>query len=124
MRTDTRNHCNSSRGLHFNSGNGSTLQPLDIGHDEYIGLVDPDTAFWALVQKDKLGEALTPGPFLDQYRQKAAEFGAEMDRSRFAVTPSAVYFNPTERCNLNCTYCYLPETSRQDGSHMPVEKVL
>jgi uncharacterized protein len=114
----------SSRGLHFNSGNGGTLQPIDIGHDNYIGLVDPDTAFWALVQKDKLGEALTPGPFLDQYREKAAAFAEEMHRFRFNVTPSAVYFNPTERCNLNCSYCYLPENMRKDGLHMPAEQVL
>ncbi len=114
----------SSRGLHFNSGIGGTLQPIDIGHDNYIGVVDPDTAFWALIQKDKLGEALTPGPFLDQYREKAAAFAEEMHRFRFNVSPSAVYFNPTERCNLNCSYCYLPESMRKDGIHMPVEHVL
>jgi uncharacterized protein len=114
----------SSRGQHFNTGSGNTLQTLDIGHSEYLGLVDPDTAFWALIQKEKLGETLTSGPFLDQYRQKAAGFAAEMDKLRFGVTPSAVYFNPTERCNLNCSYCYLPDDLRKDGHHMPVEKVL
>ncbi len=124
MRTETKKPGISSRGLQFNTGNGNTLQPLDIGHDNYLGLVDPDTAFWALVQKDKLGEALTPGPFLEQYREKAASFAEEMEKFRFSVTPSAVYFNPTERCNLNCTYCYLPETMRQDGRHMPVDQVL
>lgn len=124
MRIETKEQNVSSRGLHFNTGSGNTLQPLDIGHEEYLGLVDPDTAFWALVQKDKLGEVLTAGHFLQQYRQKAAQFAAEMDKLRFGVTPSAVYFNPTERCNLNCTYCYLPETLRKDGRHMPVEKVL
>ncbi len=124
MRIETRDRCVSSRGQHFNTGNGGTLQPLDIGHDEYLGLVDPDTAFWALVEKSKLGEALTPGPFLEQYRKNAATFAAEMDKLRFGVTPSAVYFNPTERCNLNCSYCYLPDTLRRDGHHMPVSKVL
>jgi uncharacterized protein len=114
----------ASRGLHFNTGSGSTLQPLDIGHASYLGLVDPDTAFWALVQKDKLGEAISPGPFLDEYRRKAADFAAEMQGFRFGLTPSAVYFNPTERCNLNCSYCYLPEDMRPNGRHMSTEKVL
>jgi uncharacterized protein len=114
----------SSRGLHFNSGDGSTLQPLDIGHNEYLALVDPDTAFWALIQKEKLGEALSPRPFLDLYREKAAAFAEEMHRFRFGLTPSAVYFNPTERCNLNCAYCYLPEDLRQNGRHMPAEQLL
>jgi uncharacterized protein len=124
MSIEAKNQVISSRGLYFNTGSGSTLQPLDIGHDEFLALVDPDTAFWALIPKDKVGEALTPGPFLQQYREKAASFSEEMNRFRFALTPSAVYFNPTERCNLNCSYCYLPEDTRKDGRHMPVEKVL
>jgi uncharacterized protein len=37
--------------------------------------------------------------------------------------PSAVYFNPTERCNLNCTYCYLPEKLRRHGEHMSQERI-
>ena len=39
-------------------------------------------------------------------------------RLRFGLKPSAVYFNPTERCNLNCTYCYIPEDMRRNGQHM------
>ena len=124
MSTQPKMQQASSRGLHFNTGNGNTLQPVDIGHQQYIALVDPDTAFWALVQKEKLGEALSLGPFLQQYREKAAGFAEEMKKFRFSVTPSAVYFNPTERCNLNCSYCYLPETLRQHGHNMPVEGVL
>lgn len=114
----------SSRGLQFNTGNGCTLQPLDIGHADYLGLVDPDTAFWALVRKDKLGEALSDGPFLTQYRRKAASFAREMENFRFALKLSAVYFNPTERCNLNCSYCYLPNDMRKSGEHMSKEKLL
>lgn len=124
MDMEAKKHKISPRGLYCNTGAGRTLQPLDIGHKEYIGLVDPDTAFWALIQKDKLGEALTSGPFLEQYLQKADAFAAEMERLRFTVKPSAVYFNPTERCNLNCSYCYLPEQMRHHGRHMPVDRVL
>ena len=43
------------RGRYVNTGNGPMLQPIDIGHNTYIGLVDPDTAFWSLVKKGKLG---------------------------------------------------------------------
>jgi uncharacterized protein len=42
---------------------------------------------------------------------------------RFGLTPSAVYFNPTERCNFNCTYCYLPEEMRRNGKNMTVEEL-
>ena len=47
-----------SRGRYVNTGNGPMLQPIDIGHDIYVGLVDPDTAFWSLVRKDKLSKVI------------------------------------------------------------------
>ena len=31
---------------------------MDIGHDEYVALVDPDTAFWSLVKKSGLAAML------------------------------------------------------------------
>jgi uncharacterized protein len=107
-----------SRGIHFNSGSGFSLTPLDIGHVDYTAVVDPDTAFWALLRKDKLSEAFAEGPFLDTYRAKASGFAEEMNTLRFGLRPSCVYFNPTDRCNLNCSYCYIPETLRRDGKHM------
>jgi len=63
-----------SRGLHFNTGNGRTLQPANINHADYIALIDPDLAFWSLVRKDKLGSALTEGPLIREYRRKADAF--------------------------------------------------
>ena len=108
-----------SSGQFTNTGNGPTLTPLDIGHDQYMALVDPDTAFWSLVRKEKLAEALSEkGELLNSYRKKADSFTSEMEELRFAQRPSAVYFNPTERCNLNCSYCYIPEDMRRDGVHM------
>jgi uncharacterized protein len=124
MEMESKNGRASSRGLHFNTGNGCTLQPLYIGHHDYLGLVDPETAFWALIRKDRLADALTPGPFLKQYRRKAAKFAAEMKTLRFGLKPSAVYFNPTERCNLNCPYCYIPESLRKSGVYMAENDLL
>lgn len=115
---------NRQRGPYFNTGEGPTLQPVDIGHRDYIGLIDPDTAFWALVRKERLGDALTDGPFLRAYRAKAAVFAKEMETLRFGLKPSAVYFNPTDRCNLNCTYCYIPSAMRRGGIHMSRERLL
>lgn len=114
----------SSRGLYVNSGNGPTFQPFDIGHDSYIALVSPDTAFWSLVRKDNLAAVLTDSELMAQYRQKAADFAEEMHILRFGLKPSAVYFNPTERCNLNCTYCYVPEEMRSGGRQMTTEELL
>ena len=86
-----------SRGLQINTGNGPTIQPVDIGHEDYIGLISPDTAFWTIIKKDKLADAFTDGSFLQQYREKEEAFVKEMQALRFGLTPSAIYFNPTER---------------------------
>ena len=129
-----------SRGRFINTGNGPTLQPIDIGHSDYMALIDPDTAFWSLVRKDQVGEVLSGGPFdlaqgrpeetrmggklLADYRRKADAFAAEMQKLRFGLKPSAVYFNPTERCNLDCRYCYIPREMRRHGEHMSRERLL
>ncbi|MBL8405243.1 MAG: peptide-modifying radical SAM enzyme CbpB [Dechloromonas sp.] len=97
--------------------------PVDIGHDTYAALTDPDTAFWALVDKRKLGEGLDPAT-LDAYRDKADGLRQELHTLRFGLKPSGVYLNPTERCNLDCTYCYLPDTQRSGGKHMSAGTLL
>ncbi|MBN2711606.1 MAG: peptide-modifying radical SAM enzyme CbpB [Planctomycetes bacterium] len=107
-----------SRGMYYNSGNGASLVPIDIGHKQYMGLIDPDTAFWSLVKKNKLGEVLDDSKFIKAYGKKAESFAKEMHKLRFELNLSAVYFNPTERCNLNCKYCYIPETMRKKGKDM------
>lgn len=103
---------------------GSTLVRVDIGHDVYAAVTDPNTAFWALVDKTRIAESLAGGPLLDAYRDKADTFARELHALRFELKPSGVYLNPTERCNLNCTYCYLPGEQRSGGSHMPVETLI
>ncbi len=108
-----------SRGRWINTGNGPLLQPIDIGHRDYVALLQPDTAFWSLIPRNQLADALAPGSrLLNAWHGKARRFAAEMHTLRFDLKPSAVYFNPTERCNLNCTYCYLPQAMRHDGRHM------
>src|SRR5208282_2383934 len=90
----------SSRGAHFNTGNGPTMLPVDIGHATYVGLIDPDAAFWSLVAKENLAEALeNGGEFMKAFRRRRSKFLSEMDTLRSGLIPSAVYFNPTDRCN-------------------------
>ena len=103
---------------------GPALVPVDIGHDIYAALTDPNTAFWALVDKNRIAESLADGPLLDAYRAKADSFARELQALRFELKPSGVYLNPTERCNLDCTYCYLPGEQRSGGSHMPAATLI
>ena len=101
------------------------LIPVDIGHDAYAAVTDPNTAFWALVDKTRIDASTADGtPLFDSFRDKADEFARELHALRFELTPSGVYLNPTERCNLNCTYCYLPGTQRSEGQHMSESKLI
>jgi len=112
-----------SRGRYINTGTGPSLHPVDIGHEDYMGLVDPDTAFWSLVRKDSLAETLCDSKYLSAYKRKSAQFADEMNMLRFKLKPSAVYFNATEKCNLDCTYCYIPQNMRRSGIHMSKQQV-
>jgi uncharacterized protein len=71
-----------------------------------------------------LAETHSESPLLDAWREKGQAFAREMDMLRFHLKPSAVYFNPTERCNLNCSYCYIPEEMRRRGKQMDKATVL
>lgn len=100
------------------------LVAVDIGHPVYTALTDPATAFWALVDTRDAEQACRKGPLLDRYRQQAGQFARELAALRFGLQPSGVYLNPTERCNLDCTYCYLPGTQRSSGRHMPADELI
>jgi uncharacterized protein len=119
------NSAASSGGRYFNTGNGPTIQIIDIEHRDYVALLDPDTAFWSLLKKEKIGEAIDKSSLLMQeFWKKRDAFALEMDSLRFGLKPTAVYFNPTERCNLNCSYCYIPEDMRRDGGQMSEEELI
>lgn len=113
-----------SAGRYANLGCGASLIPFDIGHADYVALSDPASAFWALVRKDKLADTLTDSALMAGYRAKADDFARELHALRFELKPSAVYVNPTERCNLNCTYCYIPEGMRRSGQHMSTDRLV
>jgi uncharacterized protein len=101
-----------------------TLTSLDIGHPVYAAILDPKTAFWALVDKGRVADTLAGGALRDAYRRHADACGRELHALRFELKPSGVYLNPTERCNLNCRYCYLPEAQRRSGGHMSADQLL
>jgi uncharacterized protein len=117
----------TAAGLHqrpryANTGYGPRFTVLEIGLPGQVAVVEPDLAFWALVRRDDLDEALA-GELVSDFRKHAEEFRGEMERLRFGLKPSAAYFNPTERCNFNCSYCYLPEEMRRNGRTMSADEL-
>ncbi len=71
---------------------------------------------WSAARNWPRSCSVAPGRGLSARRPP--RFAEEIETLRFGLKPSAVYFNPTERCNLNCTYCYIPEDMRRRGQHM------
>lgn len=112
----------TGRPRYANSGFGPSFAVLDIGLPNRVAVVEPDSAYWAVVDTESLPDALS-GQLLQDFLAQREAFEAEMQRLRFGLKPSAVYFNPTERCNFNCTYCYLPEDMRRNGTTMTPEEV-
>lgn len=108
--------------LYANTGYGPGFSVLEIGLPDKVAVVEPDTAFWVLVHKDELKEALA-GELIESFNQSSADFRGEMRSLRYGLKPSAAYFNPTEQCNFNCTYCYLPEEMRRGGKTMTPEEL-
>ena len=90
--------------------------------DNRLVLIDPENAFWAVLKQDsktiekELSERLLP-----LYRQHKSLLDEEIRQFRFDIDLSAVYINPTDRCNGRCQYCYIPESVRKDGINMSRE---
>ncbi len=108
--------------LYANTGYGPRFAVLDIGLMDRVAVIEPDSAFWAIVKNEAVSEALS-GSLPADFQKQQEKFRKEMDFLRFGLKPSAAYFNPTERCNFNCGYCYLPEEMRRNGKTMTADEI-
>lgn len=104
-------------------GEDSDLVLFEIGHHDLCAVIDPDNGFWSLISKSSVNQQSQLDQLSHLSRNGIWDFTDEMERLRFGLTPSAVYFNPTERCNLNCSYCYLPASMRRSGSRMSTQMI-
>ena len=123
---DTRSFVNeaASRGRYVNTGNGPKFQLLDIGHPDYLALIEGSTAFWSLIEKERAGALFCSDALVASYREQVEDFAAEMNTLRFGLQPGAVYFNPTDLCNMSCSYCYIPDEIRAHGQHMSTSRLI
>jgi uncharacterized protein len=107
-----------------NTGAAPHLDVVDLGRKDYVALVEPDTAFWVLVPRAEALDYLSGRELAEAFAAREADLARDLHNVRFGLLPSAVYFNPTERCNLNCGYCYLPEDMRRRGEQMTLPRLL
>jgi uncharacterized protein len=111
-------------GVPVNAGAGPHFDVLEIGLDDFVALINADTAFWVLAPRDQALDYLLGAELPQVFLEKEASLAKDLNNVRFGLLPSAVYFNPTERCNLDCGYCYLPRDARRSGEHMDPERLL
>ena len=111
-------------GVPVNAGAGPHFDVLEIGLDDFVALINADTAFWVLAPRDQALEYLLGAELPQVFLEKETSLVKDLNTVRFGLLPSAVYFNPTERCNLDCGYCYLPREARRGGVHMESAKLL
>src|SRR4030042_1627744 len=108
----------------INAGAGPHFDVLEVGHPDYVALINADTAFWVLSPRAEALDYLLGGELPKSYLEKEAKLAGDLETVRFKLLPSAVYFNPTERCNLDCGYCYLPREARRPGPGMAPARLL
>jgi len=113
-----------SSAAYVNAGAGPHFDVLEVGHPDYVALINADTAFWVLSPRAEALDYLLGGELPKSYLEKEARLAADLETVRFKLLPSAVYFNPTERCNLDCGYCYLPREARRGGQDMDPARLL
>ena len=80
-------------------------------------LIDPDNVFWALLfQKDRNKAA--EQKIASLYQSRKAKLDGSMRDFRFQTEINSVYINPTDICNANCPYCYIPPSKRLSGKRL------
>ena len=99
---------------------GLTVHTLDKAN---TALIDPDNVFWAMTAKDAQGAPFVSRDILSLYQKQKDGLDEEMKQFRFSAELSAVYIDPTDRCNSNCPYCYVPAKMRKHGAQMTKEQL-
>ncbi|HAK88636.1 MAG: peptide-modifying radical SAM enzyme CbpB [Nitrospirae bacterium GWC2_46_6] len=89
----------------------------DINTDWKLAL-DTDNVFWGLIPKNSDGDFMMPEDLMTLYKEKKNSLDKELYDFRFNADLNCVYIDPTDRCNANCTYCYIPAEIRKQGTQM------
>lgn len=88
------------------------LREFEVNGSKFY--LDPETNFWAIGDKEEVES------FWLERREWLRE---EMRRYRFEVDLKTTYINPTEKCNRDCPYCYIPKQIKQRGKTMIYDQI-
>ncbi|MEK6727334.1 MAG: peptide-modifying radical SAM enzyme CbpB [Candidatus Omnitrophota bacterium] len=81
-------------------------------------IIDADNSFWAIPGEDGEGNPTIPRKALSLYENIRGDLDNQMNDFRFGANLTALYIDPTDRCNANCPYCYIPARIRKKGRSM------
>ena len=93
----------------------SYLFTRQIGKFQYLTM-DPETLFW-VVNSEPLSQNNLPYPKKLREHLKSSVFN-----SYHRIRLELVELHLSERCNLNCDYCYVPSNLRKNGKLMHYEQ--
>jgi uncharacterized protein len=85
-------------------------------------VLDADNIFWSILPREN-GDFMLPQDMIDLYKKEMKHLDTEMHDFRFNEPLNCVYIDPTDRCNANCPYCYIPAKIRQQGTQMTAEQL-
>lgn len=93
------------------------LTYFDINTRQKVA-IDPDNVFWGIMDN-----SFIPQDILSLYAKVKDRLKLEFNDFRFGTELSAIYIDPTDRCNANCSYCYVPAKMRLEGRSMTEEEL-
>jgi uncharacterized protein len=91
-------------------------------NEEWKLALDPDNIFWSVLPRNN-GDFTLPQNMIDLYKKEMKHLDKEMNDFRFNEPLNCVYIDPTDRCNANCPYCYIPSKIRTHGTQMTWEQL-
>jgi len=103
--------------MHYNCESNHHVTIYDID-DKRLLAIDPDTVFWSLISKERDLDSTLTKEVIPIYEKFKHDLAKEMQGFRFESNLTAVYINPVDICNANCTYCYVPASLRRNGTRM------
>jgi uncharacterized protein len=103
----------------MNNGRGLAFSSID---KDWKLALDPENIFWSVLPRNN-GDFVLPDDLIDLYKKERKHLDSEMHNFRFNEPLNCVYIDPTDRCNANCPYCYIPSKIRTGGTQMTWEQL-
>lgn len=115
-----------SRGQ-FSFGSGTVpkkMSGLNFWKDNNQDIIlDADNLFWAINSSSEKEKGFISGDAISLYEKLKSKLDKEIYDFRFSKELTAIYIDPTDKCNSNCPYCYIPAKIRKDGRSMTGEEL-